>query len=151
MNIYSIGFTQKSAEKFFKLISENNIQTLIDVRLNNTSQLSGFAKRDDLKYFLKELCNCEYIHIPDLAPTKEILKPYQDKKITWQSYEEKFLDLMAKRNIEKYLKESFFYQGCLLCSEHLPHQCHRRLVLEYLKQYNNSIQANHLIVPKVKK
>ncbi|RKM14655.1 DUF488 domain-containing protein, partial [Moraxella catarrhalis] len=148
---YSIGFTQKSAEKFFKLISENNIQTLIDVRLNNTSQLSGFAKRDDLKYFLKELCNCEYIHIPDLAPTKEILKPYQDKKITWQSYEEKFLDLMAKRNIEKYLKESFFYQGCLLCSEHLPHQCHRRLVLEYLKQYNNSIQANHLIVPKVKK
>ncbi|RKM08423.1 DUF488 domain-containing protein, partial [Moraxella catarrhalis] len=136
MNIYSIGFTQKSAEKFFKLISENNIQTLIDVRLNNTSQLSGFAKRDDLKYFLKELCNCEYIHIPDLAPTKEILKPYQDKKITWQSYEEKFLDLMAKRNIEKYLKESFFYQGCLLCSEHLPHQCHRRLVLEYLKQYN---------------
>lgn len=151
MNIYSIGFTQKSAEKFFKLISENNIQTLIDVRLNNTSQLSGFAKRDDLKYFLKELCNCEYIHIPDLAPTKEILKPYQDKKITWQSYEEKFLDLMTKRNIEKYLKESFFYQGCLLCSEHLPHQCHRRLVLEYLKQYNNSIQANHLIVPKVKK
>lgn len=151
MNIYSIGFTQKSAEKFFKLISENNIQTLIDVRLNNTSQLSGFAKRDDLKYFLKELCNCEYIHIPDLAPTKEILKPYQDKKITWQSYEEKFLALMAKRNIEKYLKESFFYQGCLLCSEHLPHQCHRRLVLEYLKQYNNSIQANHLIVPKVKK
>lgn len=151
MNIYSIGFTQKSAEKFFKLISENNIQTLIDVRLNNTSQLSGFAKRDDLKYFLKELCNCEYIHIPDLAPTKEILKPYQDKKIAWQSYEEKFLDLMAKRNIEKYLKESFFYQGCLLCSEHLPHQCHRRLVLEYLKQYNNSIQANHLIVPKVKK
>ncbi|MPW64496.1 DUF488 family protein [Moraxella catarrhalis] len=151
MNIYSIGFTQKSAEKFFKLISENNIQTLIDVRLNNTSQLSGFAKKDDLKYFLKELCNCEYIHIPDLAPTKEILKPYQDKKITWQSYEEKFLDLMAKRNIEKYLKESFFHQGCLLCSEHLPHQCHRRLVLEYLKQYNNSIQANHLTVPKVKK
>lgn len=143
MNIYSIGFTQKSAEKFFKLILENNITMLIDVRLNNTSQLAGFAKRDDLKFFLKEICNCEYIHIPDLAPTKEILKPYQDKKITWQVYEERFLNLMAKRNIEKYLDTTYFDQGCLLCSEHEPHYCHRRLVIEYLLQYKN-FEFKHL-------
>lgn len=144
MNIYSIGFTQKSAEKFFKLILENNITMLIDVRLNNTSQLAGFAKRDDLKFFLKEICNCEYIHIPDLAPTKEILKPYQDKKITWQVYEERFLNLMAKRNIEKYLDTTYFDQGCLLCSEHEPHYCHRRLVIEYLLQYKN-FEFKHLV------
>ena len=76
MNIYSIGFTQKKAEEFFNLIKNSDVKTLVDVRLNNTSQLSGFAKRDDLKFFLKEICNCEYIHVPDLAPTKEILKPY---------------------------------------------------------------------------
>ena len=85
MNIYSIGFTQKKAEEFFNLIKNSDVKTLVDVRLNNTSQLSGFAKRDDLKFFLKEICNCEYIHVPDLAPTKEILKPYQDKKITWRN------------------------------------------------------------------
>lgn len=144
MKTYSIGFTQKSAENFFKLISENNITMLIDVRLNNTSQLAGFAKRDDLKFFLKEICNCEYIHIPDLAPTKEILKPYQDKKITWQVYEERFLNLMAKRNIEKYLDTTYFDQGCLLCSEHEPHYCHRRLVIEYLLQYKN-FEFKHLV------
>lgn len=144
MKTYSIGFTQKSAEKFFELISENNITMLIDVRLNNTSQLAGFAKRDDLKFFLKEICNCEYIHIPDLAPTKEILKPYQDKKITWQVYEERFLNLMAKRNIEKYLDTTYFDQGCLLCSEHEPHYCHRRLVIEYLLQYKN-FEFKHLV------
>lgn len=144
MNIYTIGFTQKSAEKFFKLISSNNITTLIDVRLNNTSQLAGFAKKDDLKFFLKELCNCEYLYLPDLAPTKEILKPYQDKKITWQSYEEKFLNLMAQRNIEKYVDETYLNQGCLLCSEHDPHYCHRRLVIEYLLQYKN-FEFKHLV------
>lgn len=145
MNIYSIGFTQKKAEDFFNLIRNNEVKTLVDVRLNNTSQLSGFAKRDDLKFFLKELCNCDYIHVPDLAPTKEILKPYQDKKITWQQYEDNFLNLMAKRNIEKYIDSKFLDEGCLLCSEHEPHFCHRRLVIEYLQKYDESISVNHLI------
>ena len=145
MNIYSIGFTQKKAEEFFNLIKNSDVKTLVDVRLNNTSQLSGFAKRDDLKFFLKEICNCEYIHVPDLAPTKGILKPYQDKKITWQQYEDKFLNLMAKRNIEKYIDSKFLDKGCLLCSEHEPHFCHRRLVIEYLQKYDESISVNHLI------
>ena len=145
MNIYSIGFTQKKAEEFFNLIKNSDVKTLVDVRLNNTSQLSGFAKRDDLKFFLQEISNCEYIHVPDLAPTKEILKPYQDKKITWQQYEDKFLNLMAKRNIEKYIDSKFLDKGCLLCSEHEPHFCHRRLVIEYLQKYDESISVNHLI------
>lgn len=145
MNIATIGFTQKSAENFFSLLKHNHIDTLVDVRLNNVSQLAGFAKKEDLKFFLKELCNISYIHLPDLAPTKEILKPYQNKDITWEVYEEKFLNLMAQRNIEKYLDSSFIHQSCLLCSEHDPHHCHRRLVVEYLLEFEKDIKVNHLI------
>lgn len=145
MEIYTIGFTKKKAEDFFSMIKDNDIKLLIDVRLNNTSQLSAFAKKNDLKYFLKELCNCEYVHIPDLAPTKEILKPYQKKEISWEAYEDKFMNLMQRRRIERYLRSEDFNNSCLLCSEHLPHYCHRRLVLEYLKKFNNGIQSNHLV------
>ncbi|MCO7557156.1 DUF488 domain-containing protein [Metapseudomonas otitidis] len=147
MKIFTIGFTEKKAERFFSLIKLSGTKRIVDVRLNNISQLSGFAKKDDLKYFLKELCDVDYVHIPDLAPTKEILSPYQKKEITWQQYEDKFLNLMAKRNIEKHLKPEIIDQGCLLCSEHQPHQCHRRLVTEYLKSHwpNEDIETKHLI------
>lgn len=145
MEIYTIGFTKKGAEEFFGMIKQQKIATLIDVRLNNTSQLSAFAKKDDLKFFLKELCDCDYIHIPDLAPTKEILKPYQKKEISWEAYEDRFMSLMQKRNIEKYLKLEDFDNSCLLCSEHLPHYCHRRLVVEYFKRFDNNIHSNHLV------
>lgn len=137
MKIYTIGFTKKTAESFFGYLNSSGIKTLIDVRLNNTSQLSGFAKRDDLKFFLKELCETNYVHMPELAPTKEILKPYQNKEISWESYEDKFLNLMAQRNIEKQLPSSLLDHGCLLCSEHEPHFCHRRLVGEYLNETTN--------------
>lgn len=135
MKIFTIGFTEKKAERFFSLIKLSGTKRIVDVRLNNISQLSGFAKKDDLKYFLKEICDVDYTHIPDLAPTKEILSPYQKKEITWQQYEDRFLNLMAKRNIEKHVKPSVIDEGCLLCSEHLPHHCHRRLVAEYLKSH----------------
>ena len=134
LKIYTIGFTQKKAMQFFELIKENKIKRVIDVRLNNVSQLAGFAKRDDLIYFLKEICGCDYEHIPDLAPVDEILKPYKKGEIGWEDYENKFMNLMVQRNIEKYFHLNDFIDKCLLCSEHLPHQCHRRLVLEYLKQ-----------------
>lgn len=145
MKIYTIGFTKKSAETFFSHIKTSNVKTLIDVRLNNISQLSGFAKRDDLKFFLKELCNADYVHLPDLAPTKEILKPYQNKELSWDGYEDKFKNLMAQRNIEKQIPTSLLEDGCLLCSEHEPHFCHRRLVVEYLKQHSDlKIDIKHL-------
>ncbi|EIU7166998.1 TPA: DUF488 domain-containing protein [Pseudomonas aeruginosa] len=147
MKILTIGFTEKKAERFFSLIKLSGAKRVIDVRLNNVSQLSGFAKRDDLKYFLTEICDVDYVHLPDLAPTKEILSPYQKKDITWQQYEEKFMSLMAKRNIEKYVRRDLMDGGCLLCSEHQPHQCHRRLVTEYLKEHwsDESIDVKHLV------
>lgn len=145
MKILSIGFTQKNAEKFFGLLKNAGVVRLIDVRLNNVSQLSGFAKKDDLKFFLKEICDIDYMHIPDLAPTKEILDPYKKGNITWDAYADKFLNLMAKRNIEKHINISLFDNGCLLCSEHKPHNCHRKLVIDYLtKHTNENILIEHL-------
>ncbi|MEN4768961.1 DUF488 family protein [Duffyella gerundensis] len=145
MNIYSIGFTEKSAEKFFTLIKSQPIKLLVDVRLNNVSQLAGFAKKKDLQYFLRELCNVDYVHILDLAPTKEILDPYKKGNITWEAYEDKFMSLMAKRNIER-IDKKLITDGCLLCSEHKPHHCHRRLVIEYLNHHwNTDFEVKHLI------
>lgn len=141
MRIYTIGFTQKKAETFFGYLKKSKVKTLIDVRLNNVSQLAGFAKKDDLKFFLKELCGSEYVHMPELAPTKEILNPYKKGDISWEMYEDRFLNLMAKRNIERFAKLPLFYQGCLLCSEHEPHLCHRRLVIEYLNE-NTDLNFN---------
>lgn len=145
MKVYSIGFTEKSAEKFFNLIKSQPIKTLIDVRLNNVSQLAGFAKKKDLQYFLRELCNVDYVHTLDLAPTKEILDPYKKGNVSWETYEDNFMNLMAKRNVERIDKE-LISDGCLLCSEHKPHHCHRRLVLEYLNnQWNTNFEVKHLI------
>ncbi len=134
MDIYTIGFTKKNAETFFNFIKSSNISTLLDVRLNNVSQLAGFAKRDDLRFFLKELCGTEYIHTPELAPTKEMLNSYKKGDMPWDIYEDKFLNLMSQRNVEKLVKPTLLENGCLLCSEHEPHLCHRRLVVDYLNE-----------------
>lgn len=145
VKIFSIGFTEKSAEKFFNLIKSQSIRTLVDVRLNNVSQLAGFAKKNDLQYFLKEICAVDYTHIPDLAPTKEMLNPYKKGDISWDEYEDKFLNLMAKRNIER-IDKSMIEDGCLLCSEHKPHHCHRRLVIEYLNSHwDTDFEVKHLL------
>lgn len=147
MKVLTIGFTEKKAERFFSLLKISGSRKLVDVRLNNVSQLSGFAKKDDLKYFLNELCGIEYLHAPDLAPTKMILKPYQQKEIGWNEYADRFLELMSKRSIEKAFSPSVLDGACLLCSEHLPHQCHRSLVVEYLKAHwpGVEVEVKHLI------
>jgi len=145
MKIYTIGLPQKNAEKFFKFIKVAEVNTLIDVRLNNVSQLSGFAKRDDLKFFLKELCGSDYVHLPELAPTKDILNAYKKGDMSWQLYEDKFLNLMAQRNVEKSVSPAVLDHGCLLCSEHEPHFCHRRLVVEYLNEHSDlDLKVKHL-------
>jgi len=145
MKITTIGFTKKNAQTFFNFIKNEKINTLIDVRLNNVSQLAGYAKRDDLKFFLKELCDTDYLHIPDLAPTKEILNVYKKGGMSWELYEDNFLNLMAQRNIERILKPSLLNDSCLLCSEHEPHFCHRRLVVEYLNEHTDqNYQVKHL-------
>jgi len=145
MEIYTIGFAKKSAEAFFGALRKAGIKRLIDIRLNNTSQLAGFTKRDDLKFFLKELCKSEYIHEPLLAPTPEILNSYKKKKISWQEYEQRFLELMAERKIEEKIDQSLFNgPTVLLCSESKADHCHRRLVLEYLQYKWNTLTITHL-------
>lgn len=145
MTTYTIGFTKKGAEKFFGLLRHNGVKQLLDVRLNNVSQLAGFAKRDDLRFFLRNLCDADYLHVPDLAPTKEILNGYKKKQISWESYEDKFLNLMAVRNIERMFKADELESSCLLCSEHKPHFCHRRLVVEYLNENTGlNLDIKHL-------
>jgi len=146
IHVSTIGFTQKKANDFFSLIKNNNIDCVIDVRLNNISQLAGFAKKDDLKFFLREICDVDYVHMPELAPTKAMLDSYKKKHTPWDIYEYNFLNLMAKRNIERIISKDLLEKGCLLCSEHKPHFCHRRLVVEYLnKIWDSEIEVTHLV------
>lgn len=142
---FTIGFTKKSAETFFTKLRESGVKRLLDVRLNNSSQLSGFAKRDDLRFFLKTIADIEYEHVPELAPTKDILDAYKKHGGDWEVYEAEFMELMTKRSIEKQLSQDAFQSSCLLCSEHLPKLCHRRLVLEYLQEKWGDISVSHLV------
>ena len=145
MEIYSIGFTQKSAGEFFGTLKAHGIERLLDVRLNNTSQLAAFAKQADLAYFLREICGAEYEHEPLLAPTQEILDAYKKHKGSWDAYEQAFLALMQARNIESTIdKESFARKTVLLCSEPTAEHCHRRLVLEYLQKCWEGVEIHHL-------
>ena len=145
MEIYTIGFAKKSAEAFFGALRKAGIKRLVDIRLNNTSQLAGFTKRDDLKFFLRELCCAEYVYEPLLAPTAEILNSYKKKKINWEQYEKLFLELMAERKIEERIDQNLFNGSTvLLCSESKAEHCHRRLVLEYLNKKRGNIKITHL-------
>lgn len=145
MEIRTIGFTKKSAAEFFGALKKAGVRRLIDVRLSNTSQLAAFAKRDDLAYFLDEICDAEYIHEPMLAPTQELFDAYKKAKGSWAVYEQDFLDLMRARRIEHELDRALFERpSVLLCSELTADHCHRRLVLEYLQQHWGDIRALHL-------
>lgn len=143
--IQTIGFTKKSAEEFFTLLRGSGCKRVVDVRLNNVSQLAGFSKRDDLRYFLKEIAGIEYVHESLLAPTQDILDAYKKHKGDWKVYEPAYLDLIKKREIEKRLDPSIIKGSCLLCSEEKPHHCHRRLVAEYLKQHWGELEIKHLV------
>jgi uncharacterized protein (DUF488 family) len=145
IKIYTIGFTRTSAEMFFGKLIKTGVKKIIDARLNNSSQLAGFAKKDDLRYFLKTLGNIDYIHMPILAPSEEILTDYKKNKGDWPTYEIKFRALMAERRIENVMSPTELDQTCLLCSEHIPEHCHRRLVAEYLKNKWGNVGIEHLI------
>ncbi|WP_204106776.1 MULTISPECIES: DUF488 domain-containing protein [Spirulina sp. CCY15215] len=144
INLFTIGFTKKSAREFFELLRRSGVKRIIDTRLNNVSQLAGFAKRKDLEYFLNVIGNIEYCHLLDLAPTKDILDPYKKQKGDWKTYEKKFLTLMEERKIEKKVSAELLNESCLLCSEAQPHFCHRRLVAEYLNQKWGNVCIHHL-------
>lgn len=145
IEISTIGFTKKNAKKFFSLLQGENVETIIDTRINNTSQLSGFAKGDDLKFFAKEVANIDYFHEIDYAPTKELLKSYRNKEMSWDEYEIKYLNLLDLRKIKSKVDIEKLHKGCLLCSEHTAEKCHRRLLAEYLKQSSSQeIKITHL-------
>lgn len=145
MEIFSIGFTQKTARQFFGSLKQAGVRRLVDVRLNNISQLAGFAKKQDLPFFLRELCEAEYVHERLLAPTQEMLDGYKKHKGGWTDYEKLFLDLLAEREIHRTLNRSQFeIPSALLCSELSPNQCHRRLVLEHLREKWGGIKITHL-------
>ena len=142
MTIYTIGFTKKTAEQFFTKLQANKVKRLFDIRLNNKSQLAGFAKGHDLEYFLKTICGIEYFYLPDLAPNDEILDAYQDKKMGWDEYEVKFKQLLKDRKLN--LKKSDFEDACLLCSEPTAEKCHRRLAAEHLAEIFGDTKIVHL-------
>ena len=145
MRIFTIGFTKKSAETFFTRINNAGVKRLIDVRLNNVSQLAGFTKKEDLKFFTKSICNIDYLHLPELAPTSEILDPYKKAKDgDWPLYERLFLELMRARRIESTVSREILDGACLLCSEEKPLHCHRRLVAEYLKEHWHDVEIEHI-------
>ena len=144
MKIFTIGFTKKSAQSFFTKLQRANVKRLVDVRLNNVSQLAGFAKRDDLKYFLETICGIEYVHAPDLAPTQDMLDSLKKHHAEWSWYEQNFLDLMKARRIETTVSRQLLDGSCLLCSEDQPEHCHRRLVAEYFQQHWSDVEIQHL-------
>lgn len=144
MRVYTLGFTKKSAQEFFDTLKRNNIKQIVDVRLNNISQLAGFTKRDNLQYFLRELCGIDYYHFEFLAPTKEIRDKYAKSK-DWDIYASEYIELLESRSILDKLDKSFFdRKTCFLCSEASPDHCHRRLLTQYLEEHWGDIEVLHL-------
>ncbi len=144
MKVYTIGFTKKTAREFFGALKDAGAARLVDVRLNNVSQLAGFAKREDLRFFTQAICGIGYVHEPELAPTQGMLDRYKKQKGAWSEYEREFLGLMRAREIERTVPRELIDGSCLLCSEEKPHQCHRRLVAEYLRERWEGVEIVHL-------
>lgn len=142
--LFTIGFTEKTAEEFFTLLLNAGVTKLIDTRISPGSQLAGFAKKADLPYFLKTIGNIRYTHEPLFAPTKELLHSYREKEVTWEEYEKIYTELIAGRSVENILDAGELGNACLLCSEHLPDFCHRRLLADYLKKQYRNLEIVHL-------
>jgi uncharacterized protein (DUF488 family) len=147
VEIYTIGFTRRSAADFFGTLRDQDIRRLVDVRLHNVSQLAGFAKRDDLAYFLRELCGADYAPEPLLAPEAEMLDTYRSRQMSWEAYAQAFMSLMTRRQIESAVNVESWrtVPTVLLCSEPTAERCHRRLIVEYLRTHGwPELQATHL-------
>ncbi|MFO8041322.1 MAG: DUF488 domain-containing protein [Sodalinema sp.] len=144
IKLFTIGFTKKGAKTFFESLQNAGVKRLLDIRLNNVSQLAGFAKKADLEYFLNTICDIDYAHLLDLAPTKEIVDEYKKNKGDWQHYEVQFLELIRQRKIEDKVSPDLIDGACFLCSEASPNHCHRRLVAEYLNQQWGNVDIQHL-------
>jgi uncharacterized protein (DUF488 family) len=144
MKLYTIGFAKKSAERFFTLLKRAGVRRILDVRISNTSQLSGFTKKDDLRYFARAICGADYVHLPELAPSGELFHARKKEGMNWKSYEKRYLDLLKRRNIVETLPQSLFDGGCLLCAEEDPRDCHRGILAEYLESEWGDVEIIHL-------
>jgi uncharacterized protein (DUF488 family) len=143
--IYTIGFTQTTAERFFERLRDAGVRRLMDVRLNNTSTLAGFSKRDDLAFFLREILGAAYVHEPLLAPTDELLGRYRKRDLAWDAYAEAFVALLDARSPASVLDPAAVVTPTvLLCSEPSADHCHRRLVAEYLARAWGDTEIVHL-------
>ncbi len=145
MKIFTIGFTKKPAREFFDKLRRPGLLRLIDVRLNNVSQLAGFTKRDDLFFFCETILSVGYLRLPELAPTQTMLDAYKKNHGDWLNYEAAFLGLMAERKVEDTLAHEVMDGGCLLCSEPTAENCHRRLVAEYLLRKWGDVEIEHIL------
>jgi uncharacterized protein (DUF488 family) len=145
MKVFTIGFTKKTAREFFDKLRRPGLLRLIDVRLNNVSQLAGFTKRDDLLFFCQAVLSIGYLHLPELAPTQPMLDEYKKNGGDWLEYETKFLALMSERKVEDNIAKELIDGSCLLCSEPTPENCHRRLVAEYLRGKWSNIEIEHIL------
>jgi len=144
MKLYTLGFTNKSARRFFELLQAHDVKRILDTRISNSSQLSGFAKGVDLEFFAKAIADITYSHKLEWAPTKALLDQYRKKELLWEEYAEKYLGLLKSRHVRRDLDMNELDHGCLLCSEHLPEKCHRRLLAEYIKSVYPEIEIVHL-------
>jgi uncharacterized protein (DUF488 family) len=144
ITLFTVGFARKSAERFFTLLEDAGVRKVVDIRLHNTSQLAGFAKQEDLRFFLKRVSGIDYMHVPLLAPTEELLKAFQKKDILWPEYEQVFRRLLKDRSVLDHLEPDLYDRACLLCSEPDPDHCHRRLVAEHLKAAWKQVAIHHL-------
>lgn len=145
MKLYTIGFTQKTAERFFGLLAEAGVERLVDIRLKPGGQLSGFANNRDLPFFLDRLNGCRYVHRPDLGPSAEIRDDLR-RDHDWPRYAERFEALMDERGVPGNLDQAEFEReaSCLLCSEASPDQCHRQLVAERIARAWDGVEIVHL-------
>ncbi len=145
IQILTIGFTNKTARQFFGLLRQNNAKRIIDTRIQNVSQLAGFAKGQDLAFFAEAVGGMSYEHNLDFAPTKDLLAQYREKKITWENYKTEYLNLLDMRKISQKTNIESLHKHCLLCSEHSPEKCHRRLLAEYFQALRKDVEIIHLI------
>ena len=144
IKLFTIGFTKKNAERFFGLLKSNKVKNIVDTRVHTTSQLAGFAKAADLAYFAKEIAQISYEHQLDFAPTKELLSKYRKGNISWEKYEEEYLNLLDLRKVKSKVEIEKLHEHCFLCSEHTVEKCHRRLLAEYLQEVNSDLEIIHL-------